>query len=347
VTVRLRSVVVTVALVLVASAAIAGPVFGQALENGTNGTNASVNTSGNTSGYASEQATESATSNTPENLTGNASGFWDPSASTPSPANTTTDAPTSEDGTDATNGPDLEPIDGSGGDGTDDETGSERTATANDSSATTTAESDDRSPDITVRSASDLIQAAENAPAGANVYVPPDVTITLEPRQVVFEQRGITLYSDGGQFGEGGATLRMPDTVPNDESVYSMIELRGDSSTVSGLRIIGPHPNLIAAETGATYEFGISVGLWMRGDDSTVYNSEIAGWSGGGVKFQDTDDGHVYSSNIHHNTDAGTGYGVSVERSWVLIQYNRFDANRHSISTSRDTESGYRAEGNI
>jgi len=340
VTVRLRSVVAAVVLVLVASAAISGPVFGQALGNGTDGTNTTnttntpADTSGNDAEYASEQATESTTAvgPVPETATETDGGAdRDTETATESDTETDTDTDTNED---PSNGPELNPIGESNGtDGTD--------------GVITTEEPTDREPDITVRSASDLIQAAENAPAGANVYVPSGATITLEPRQVVFEQSDITLYSDGGQFGEGGATIRMPNEVPADQSVYSMIELRGDGSTVSGLRIIGPHPDLIAAETGSAYEFGISFGLWIKGDDSTVYNSEIAGWSGAGVKFQEADNGHVYRSNVHHNTDAGTGYGVSSERSWVLIQYNQFDANRHSIQTTRDTESGYRAEGNV
>jgi hypothetical protein len=51
-------------------------------------------------------------------------------------------------------------------------------SSANTATAPTANGTSQRTPDVTVRSAADLAQAAENAPAGANVYIPSDADIT-------------------------------------------------------------------------------------------------------------------------------------------------------------------------
>ena len=210
------------------------------------------------------------------------------------------------------------------------------TGLASNTNPTTTGQ---RTPDITVRSAAGLVQAAQNAPAGANVFVPPDATITVEPGQVVFDQP-VTLYSAGGKFGQGGGTIQFAEGGSG-----ATVTLNGQDSTIAGLRLIGPYPDTIHGETGP--DLPNSFGVLVQAPGTRVYNSEIIGYTHAGVQFRDVQSGRVYLSSIHHNTDPGLGYGVSVAGSNVSIQNNRFDANRHSIQTTRDTESSYRAQGNI
>ena len=208
------------------------------------------------------------------------------------------------------------------------------------STANTTAGAPQLAPDFIVRSAADLRRVAETAPDGANVFVPANTTITVEPDEIVFEQDDLALYSAGGRFGEGGGTVRLG----GDES-GATITIEGNNATVTGLRLIGPNPNTIYGESGP--DLPNSFGILTQGDNTTVYNAEIAGYTHAGIQFREVEGGRVYFSSIHHNTSPNLGYGVSSWSSSPLIQYNYFDANRHSIQTVRNTESGYRAEGNV
>ena len=198
----------------------------------------------------------------------------------------------------------------------------------------------DLQPDVTVRSFDQLQQAAESASAGANVYIPPDVTITASADEVTFDQRGLTLYSDGGNYGQGGGVIRLPKGSNGDT-----VQIAGRGSTVSGIRFIGPFPDYVHGETGDEPEN--ANGIKVTAPGVTVQQVELAGFTHYGVQFEEVDSGLLTLSYGHHNTHPGLGYAISVNRANVSIKYNRFNANRHSIQTTRDTESSYYAEGNI
>jgi hypothetical protein len=157
---------------------------------------------------------------------------------------------------------------------------------------------------------------------------------------VTFEQPDLTLYSDGGDYGEGGGIIRLSEGANGDA-----VTIAGQGSTVSGIRFIGPYPNYIHGETGSEPEN--ANGIKVTAPGVTVQQVELAGFTHYGVQFEEVNSGLLTLSYGHHNTHPGLGYAISVNRANVSITYNRFNANRHSIQTTRDAESSYYAAGNI
>ena len=200
-------------------------------------------------------------------------------------------------------------------------------------------------PDFTARSEADLIRLSNEAPPGSNIFIPPDTTIRSRPGEITFPQDGIMVYSSGGKFGEGGALIRQ--TAQEDNWMPGVLDFTGQGATVAGIRFVGPYPQ---GDKG-NGEFGpsrpMAVGVSMQGDGGTVYNAEFTGWTHAGIAFEDASNGHVYRSSFHDNYESAIGYGIHMTDSQVLIQYSYFNGNRHGISTNRECQSSYRAEGNI
>ena len=144
-----------------------------------------------------------------------------------------------------------------------------------------------------------------------------------------------------------------------------------EGTRISGFRLFGP--SFGQQETG---EVGIAI---TRCADVEIFNMEIAGWGGAGIKINDDRDRsgfgdrilgpqqvRIHDNYLHNNqqpTDcsiAGNvgsavgvtdchagGYGVDVGHgAWAQISGNVFDANRHSIAAAGDV-GGYLAENNL
>jgi hypothetical protein len=56
---------------------------------------------------------------------------------------------------------------------------------------------------------------------------------------------------------------------------------------------------------------------------------------------------HVHHNHIHHCQYNGLGYGVSHCRASSLVEYNRFDWNRHSIAGTGTPGCSYVARNNV
>lgn len=200
-------------------------------------------------------------------------------------------------------------------------------------------------PDFTARSEADLVRLSNEAPPNSNIFIPPGVTITTEPGRISFSQDGIMVYSSGGKFGQGGALIRQ--TSKQDAWMPGALDFTGQGATVAGLRFVGPYPQGVSGSGESSRSRPMAVGVSVQGDGATVYNTEFTGWTHAGVAFEDATGGHVYRSSFHDNYAPDIGYGIHITESDVLIQYSYFNGNRHGISTNRECQSSYRAEGNI
>ena len=70
-------------------------------------------------------------------------------------------------------------------------------------------------------------------------------------------------------------------------------------------------------------------------------------WQGSGFTRGQIDDVRIERNYLHHNAAEGSGYGVVVGGpSYATIQGNVFDYNRHDITSSGVSFSGYRARFN-
>jgi hypothetical protein len=201
--------------------------------------------------------------------------------------------------------------------------------------------------DHVVHTGAGLARLSETALPGATIFIPGNTTLWVEPGAVTFDQPGITIRSTGGQFGVGGATIRQQGERGGWTYGEAVLSFSGRYSTVRGVRLVGLFPEGDRGSGESALQRPASAGVFFGGDNSTIYNSELTGWTRAGVVFEETSGGRVYLSSLHHNYDPDIGYGIHVRRSDPLVQYNYFNGNRHAISSQRDAESSYVARGNV
>ena len=162
------------------------------------------------------------------------------------------------------------------------------------------------------------------------IYVANDAQIDLSytPLQI---PAGVTLASGRRGLDEGALLYS------NVTTKHSMIEVVGNDVRVSGLRFRGP--------SGSTSEANDAVyGIHVRDAlDVVIDHNEFFHFPGAGVKVQhqpwmmDFSTAYrvrVTESFFHHNQRENLGYGVMVnDASYVFIDKNSFDYNRHAIGS--------------
>lgn len=181
---------------------------------------------------------------------------------------------------------------------------------------------------VTVASLSGLRSALADAGDGDVVYVDGSATIDMDTAELTIPS-GVTLASDRGVNGASGALLR------TDENPWWMFSAN-EGARVTGLRVGGPKWDWVSID--APGELGISA----EGANVEIDNCEVYGFGYAAVRT--ADDTHVHHCHVHHNAKDGTGYGVSTGGSEnPIVEYNRFDHNRHSVASS---DGGYTARYN-
>lgn len=210
-----------------------------------------------------------------------------------------------------------------------------------------------------VRTLAELEAALAIAEAEDTVYVADDADIELGTTSLCIPA-GVTLASGRGTGGSAGARLHFDDF----ERVRAL-RACGDDVRITGLRLHGPEPTQCPPQypdacEGVDRTGGVNCrdcmpnndGIYAAGFDRLeVDNNELAGWSFGAVRVQDGVDHHVHHNHIHHTQRQGLGYGVVLTRSTppteVLIEYNRFDYNRHAVAGSGEMGQSYTARFNV
>ena len=212
--------------------------------------------------------------------------------------------------------------------------------------------------EYTVDSVEALIGALGKAQAGEVVFVPGKVTLELTPLVYIDElvleiPTGVTLASDRGHDGSEGALLV-------NDALKGKLMLRplGPGVRVTGLRLQGPNPKRHLehhkrsfGEGGPGhsyyYQFPTQDGILMEHDRLEVDNCDISGFGHAGIFLRGGTGHHIHHNFIHHCQYNGLGYGVSHDVAQSLIEYNRFDSNRHSIAGTGRPGCGYVARNNI
>jgi hypothetical protein len=213
--------------------------------------------------------------------------------------------------------------------------------------------------DHTATNLDQLIDALANAKAGEVVYIPGDVEIDLTARIYIDKLKlvvleGVTLAGSRGHNGSQGALL-----ISDALDTPVMIEAGGTNVRVTGLRLRGPNPKRYIEHHNRSfhgpdapgheyyYKLPTSNGIISEHDATVVDNCEISGFSHGGVYLQRGVDQHIHHNFIHHCQYQGLGYGVVINTADVLIEYNLFDYNRHSIAGTGRPGGGYEARHNV
>jgi len=137
-----------------------------------------------------------------------------------------------------------------------------------------------------------------------------------------------------------------------------MIRAAGPNVRVTGLRIRGPnakryldhHSRAFSPGGGGHayyYKFPTQNGITTEHDGFEVDNCEISGFGHAAICLVTGQEHYIHHSFIHHCQYNGLGYGVSHDRASSLIEFNLFDANRHSIAGTGRPGCTYVARHNV
>jgi hypothetical protein len=209
-----------------------------------------------------------------------------------------------------------------------------------------------------------LIAGLHDAGPGETVYIPGEAvldftSLVLAGGFALQIPPGVTLASDRGAGGSAGALLKS-----DAYATSPLIRIEGPGARITGLRIRGPDPERDLAHWRRSfwssqgerqglskheyyYQFPASRGVATEYDGLEVDNCELSGWSLAAVFLAAGRGHHLHHNFIHHNQRQGLGYGISHGTAFSVIEYNLFDWNRHSISGTGQSPSGYVARYNL
>ncbi len=185
-----------------------------------------------------------------------------------------------------------------------------------------------------------LLAALDGASNAELIYVEDEAVIDLTGYDDIQVPAGVTVASGRGRDGSLGALIWTGqfDTFP-------LFMAAGADVRFSGLRILGPDFDV------GDHDYQnpvLSRGIQTGSAGLEVDNCEVAGFGHAAVVvYGEEAAAHVHHCHIHHNTRAGLGYGVVLNKSTCLIEANLFDANRHSIAGTGRPGTSYEARYNL
>lgn len=214
------------------------------------------------------------------------------------------------------------------------------------------------SGDYTARNAEQLIAALSAAKPGQIVFIPGETEIDLTTliyidKLMLQVPQGVTLAGNRGQDGSRGALLTS-DAL----DTPIMIEATGPDVRITGLRIRGPNSKRYldhhrrAFGPGGDghayyYKFPTQDGIRAAHDGLVVDNCNISGFGHAAIYLTKGQHHKIHHNFIHHCQYNGLGYGVSHDVASSTIEFNVFEANRHSIAGTGRPGCSYVARHNL
>ncbi len=214
------------------------------------------------------------------------------------------------------------------------------------------------SGDYTVETLEALMDALSKAKAGQVIFIPSGTVIDMTTRIYIEKislkiPAGVTLAGDRGHNGSKGGMITS-DTL----DTPLMIDIDGPDVRISGLQIRGPHPKRYldhhkrAFGPGGDghvyyYKFPVSRGISTKHSNLEVDNCDISAFASSGISLSRGTGHHIHHNFIHQCQYNGLGYGVSHDIAYSLIEFNKFNENRHSLAGTGRAGSGYIARNNV
>lgn len=212
--------------------------------------------------------------------------------------------------------------------------------------------------DFTVEDTPGLLDALARATAGQVIFVPGEICLDLTTHiyieELVLEiPEGVTLAGGRGA-GESTGAIFTSDAL----KTPVMIRAMGPDVRITGLRFQGPNPkrhmehhkrSFGPGGPGHNYYYKFPTSSCIATDFSNlkVDNCELSAFSRAAISLRKGSGHHIHHNFIHHCQYNGLGYGVSHDVANSLIEYNLFDANRHSLAGTGRPGSGYIARHNV
>ncbi len=203
-----------------------------------------------------------------------------------------------------------------------------------------------------------LIDSLSKAKSGQVVFIPGQAVIDMTTFIYIDKislkiPDGVTLASDRGYNGSLGGQITSDSL-----DTPLMIQIMGPNVRISGIRLQGPNSKRYldhhkrAFGTGGPghtyyYKFPTSNGINIKFPKAEIDNCEISGFSHAGVNLPAGKDHYIHHNYIHKCQYNGLGYGVALDNSTALIEYNLFNENRHSLAGTGRIGCGYIARHNV
>lgn len=195
--------------------------------------------------------------------------------------------------------------------------------------------------DVLVDDARGLRTALRDAAPADVVYVACDLDLSGETDLPV--PAGVRLVG-GRDLAAGRAGPRV--TVGRADTSGTLFLARGDDVRVAGLRLLGPRPERYGVADPNSHD---RTALHLLGTGGAVVNCELAGWPHAAVAVGSrthTPRARIASCHVHHNAQAGLGYGVEVFDGHAVVEDCVFDHNRHAVDGFGHRGCGYEARCN-
>ncbi|MES3017259.1 MAG: right-handed parallel beta-helix repeat-containing protein [Bacteroidota bacterium] len=203
-----------------------------------------------------------------------------------------------------------------------------------------------------------LIDVLSKATSGQVVFIPGTAVIDMTTfiyidKTTLKIPEGVTLASDRGHNGSPGAQITSDSL-----DTPLMIQIMGPNVRISGIRLQGPNPKRYldhhkrAFGTGGPghtyyYKFPTSNGINIKFSSAEIDNCEISAFAHAGVNLPGGNNHHIHHNVIHKCQYNGLGYGVALDNSSAIIEYNIFNENRHSIAGTGRIGCSYTARHNV
>ena len=212
--------------------------------------------------------------------------------------------------------------------------------------------------DLEAGNVDELIEALKVVRRGQTIYLRGEATFDLTAEIYIEEfvleiPAGVTLAGNRGYNGSLGPLIES-DAL----KTPCIIRAMGPEVRITGIRLKGPNPkqymrhhrrSFTTEKLGSShyYKFPTSNGIITEFDNLEVDNCEITAFGHSGIRLRSGKGHHIHHNYIHHCQYHGLGYGISHDHSSSVIEFNQFDANRHSIAGTGAADSDYIARHNI
>jgi hypothetical protein len=207
--------------------------------------------------------------------------------------------------------------------------------------------------DYVVETKDQLLEALAIAKSGEVIFIKGDAVIDLTAiKETIKVNDGITIASDRGNNGSTGAL------VFSDSFVTPLFQA-GKDVRFTGITFKGADPErriefhsrtLIGSEAlgrDVYYRLPALDCILTDKDNLTVDNCEFSGFSHAAIFIRQGNNHHFHHNFFHHNQRQGLGYGICLDVSTAVIEYNLMNANRHDIAGTGRPKSGYYASNNV
>lgn len=181
----------------------------------------------------------------------------------------------------------------------------------------------------------------------AIVWIPVGTVIDISSEFGTEIAQNVTIASTRGT-GQPGGMLRSTAYV---DGHFTTAHAGTGTLRFTGIRLQGPRTDVFdprkQSQPAATY---YAAGFRIAPDSVVIDNCEVFGWTNAGFLLGSQEvptQSWIHHNQLHHNRMHTLGYPFELYNGTALIEWNYFNANRHSITAFGYATNGYEARFNL